>query len=99
MTLTTEEYKTNEKYFLTMLKLTKNYFWIDKGENFNLETGKMKPATLRGYVELSALVRRPFMDLFVELPNNTMGMSKETIWRMLDDINNPKPTKKRTQKK
>ena len=78
----------NEKWFINVIKNTnKVYFWIDQGESYNIiNHRKMKPATLKGYVELSAVVRRPFMDIFVELPDNTLGMTKEQIWATLGSI-------------
>tara|TARA_R110000868_G_scaffold109646_1_gene297904 strand:+ start:551 stop:811 length:261 start_codon:yes stop_codon:yes gene_type:complete len=78
----------NEKWFIGVIKNTnKMYYWIDKSESYNIiNHRKMKPATLKGYVELSAIVRRPFMDIFVELPDDTLGMSKEQIWATLGSI-------------
>ena len=86
--MNTEQRKVNEKWFINVIKNTnKVYFWIDQGEAYNIiNHRKMKPATLKGYVELSAVVRRPFMDIFVELPDNTMGMTREQIWATIDSI-------------
>ena len=84
---TSTRFQSNERYFLEMVnEKTKLYIWKDKMECFDMSSGKMKPYTLKGYVELSAIVRKPFMDLFVELPDNTMGMTKEQIWRTLQSI-------------
>ena len=86
--MNTEKRIVNEKYFISMIKVIDNfYMWKDKCEIFYIiNNKKMKPATLKGYVELSAIVRRPFMDIFVELPDDTMGMTKEQIWAKLNSI-------------
>jgi|Laugrespbdmm15sd_2_1035082.scaffolds.fasta_scaffold122051_1 hypothetical protein len=86
--MNTEQRIVNEKWFINVIKNTnKVYFWIDQGEAYNIINHRiMKPATLKGYVELSAVVRRPFMDIFVQLPDNTMGMTKEQIWATIDSI-------------
>ena len=61
--------------------------WKDKCESYTMSSGKMKPYTLKGYVELSQIVRKSFMETFVELPDDTMGMTKEQIWITLEAIN------------
>ena len=68
--LTIEKRKVNEKWFLNMIKnKTKFYMWIDTGNCYDLSSGKMKPHTLKGYVQLSQIVRKEFMMLFVEKPD------------------------------
>ena len=86
--MNTDKRIANEKWFISVIKNTnKVYFWIDQGESYNIiNNRKMKPTTLKGYVELSAIVRRQFMDIFVELPDNTLGMTKEQIWANLGSI-------------
>jgi hypothetical protein len=86
--MNTEKRIANEKHFIGMIKVIKNfYMWKDQCEIYYIiDNKKMKPATLKGYVELSAVVRRPFMDIFVELPDNTNGMSKEQIWKIINSL-------------
>jgi hypothetical protein len=65
----TEQCKANERYFLQMLQSNVKFFtWKDEGNCYDLSSGKMRPLTLKGYFELSVIVRPTFMKLFVIPP-------------------------------
>ena len=83
--MNTEQRKANEKHFLKYLKdKTKLYMWKDKGNCYDMSSGtKIKPLNLKGYVELSAIVRKPFMKLFVELPRD---WDEKKVWDIIDEI-------------
>jgi len=68
--LPVEQCKANEKYLLQMLQSNriKYYIWKDEGNCYDMSSGKMKPMTLKGYFELSEIVRPTFMKLFVISP-------------------------------
>jgi hypothetical protein len=84
--MNTEQRQANEKFFLQMIKnKTKLYMWKDQGECYDMSSGKMKPYTLKGYVELSAIVRKPFMKLFVELPTDG-DWDEEKVWKIIDAV-------------
>ena len=81
-----EQRKANEAHFLYYIKnKTKMYTWKDKGNIYDMSSGKMRPYSIKGYVELSAIVRRAFMDLFVELPNDA-DWNKERVWGIIAEI-------------
>jgi hypothetical protein len=76
----------NEKHFLLYIKNnTKLYMWKDMGNCYDMSSGKMKPFTLKGYVELSAIVRKPFMKLFVELPTDG-DWDEKKVWDIIDSL-------------
>jgi hypothetical protein len=84
--MNTEQRKSNEKYFLTLIKQkTQFYMWKDNANCYDLSSGKMKPLTLKGYVELSAIVRKGFMDLFVEMPTDG-DWDKDRVWEIINAI-------------
>ena len=70
MTITTEQRIKNEKHFLMYMKAkTKSYTWIDTANIYDMSSGrKIVPTTLKGFVELSGIVRREFAVLFIDLP-------------------------------
>jgi len=79
-----EQYKANEKYFLQMLmSRVMFYTWKDKCNTYDMSSGKMKPLTLKGYVELSEIVRRPFMNMFVILPE---GHDYNKVWETIHAV-------------
>ena len=81
-----EQRKANEAHFLYYIKnKSKIYMWKDTGNCYDMSSGKMRPYSLKGYVELSAIVRKPFMDLFVELPNDGVW-DKERVWQIIDAV-------------
>lgn len=84
MPLTPEQQKANERFYLKMvIAKTPFFIWKDQNELYSFSSGKMKPQTLKGYVELSATVSRPFMERFVECPD---GHNKDMVWVILDSI-------------
>ena len=67
--MSAEHRQANEEHFFQMIKnKIKLYMWADTGNIYDCSSGKMKPATLKGYEDLTTIVRRPFIDLFVEMP-------------------------------
>jgi hypothetical protein len=64
--MNTEQRKTNEKYFLSMMKITNQYTWADQMEIYDIVNGKMKPRTLRGYEALKKIVTPEFMFYYVK---------------------------------
>jgi hypothetical protein len=72
MGLTKQQKIANEKHFVGFLKMgVKNYMWIDKCEILDMSTGlKIKPKTLKGYIELAGITRKEFMDIFVDCPDD-----------------------------
>ncbi len=75
---------TNELYFKRMMNITKTYMWLDTGNIYDLNDNKMKPKTLKGYVDLSQIVRKEFMDKYVELPEGDFNKMK--IWKIINNI-------------
>lgn len=82
-----EQRKANEKYFLQLIKnKLKYYTWKDTGNVYDMSSGrKMKPLTMKGYVELSAIVRREFMEIFVEMPTDG-DWDKTKVWEIINSI-------------
>ena len=77
----------NEKHFIQWIKISKQYIWKDTGNIYIIiNNRKMKPTTLKGYVELAGIVRRQFMDIFVELPCGLEDLDKNKILNMVADI-------------
>jgi len=84
--MNTEQRKANEAHFLQYIKQgTKYYTWKDTGNVYDMSSGKMKPLTLKGYVELSAIVRKGFMDIFVELPTDGDWDIKK-VWEVINAV-------------
>jgi hypothetical protein len=71
MPLTNEQQKANEAYYLYCLKnKTELYVWRDTGNVYTMISGKIiQPATMKGFVELSAIVSRNFAKIFIDLPS------------------------------
>jgi len=73
----------NEKFFKNIISTCReNYLWIDKGHLFKVKNSeKIIPTTLEGYSDLSKIVRKSFMDTYVELPDSedsNMGKRKRS---------------------
>ena len=67
--LTIDEMKANEKHFLMYLKYKSNmYMWKNKGNVYDMSSGKIVPYTMKGFVELAGIVRMDFSKIFLELP-------------------------------
>ena len=67
--LTTIQMKANEKHFLMYVKYkTKMYMWKDKGNMYDMSSGKIVPHTMKGFVELAGIVSMDFCKIFLELP-------------------------------
>ena len=67
--LTTLQMKANETHFLFYLKhKSKMYMWKDNANVYDMSSGKIVPHTMKGFVELAAIVRMDFCKIFLELP-------------------------------
>jgi len=85
--MNTEQRKANERHFLFYLKnKTKMYCWKDTGNVYSMNTGKIVPATLKGYVELAGIVRKDFMNIFVDIPSDNCDWDMEKVWGIIDGI-------------
>jgi hypothetical protein len=70
-----------------MIKMAKCYIWKDTGNIYNIiGNRKMKPTTLKAYVELAGIVRRAFMEIFVELPDGLEDLDKVKILNIVADV-------------
>jgi hypothetical protein len=84
--MNTEQRQANEKYFVKFIHAkTKLYMWKDNGNCYDMSSGKIKPYTIKGYVELSAIVRKPFMKMFVELPTDG-DWDEKKVWDIIDAV-------------
>ena len=80
-----EERQANERFFLNMIQATNFFIWKDTGNCYDMSSGKMKPTSIKGYIELSLIVRKPFMKLFVELPADE-DWDEKRVWDIIDGI-------------
>jgi hypothetical protein len=71
MPMTLEQRKANEAHFTHFLKMkTKNYMWKDNGNAYDMSNGRtIKPQTMKGFVEISSIVRRGYAKIFIDLPD------------------------------
>jgi hypothetical protein len=77
---------TNEKFHDKMLNF-RMYMWKDTGNIYHIKDGKFCPDTLKGYVELAAIVSRDYMDEKVVFPrDNEMKMSKSAAWHLINQV-------------
>ena len=96
--MTETEYKANERYFIQMMRMTKMYTWIEKGNIYDMNGKKIQPTTLKAYVELAGIVRKPFMEMFVELPTDC-DWDKDKVWAILDELLKKEKTKSKSRSK
>ncbi len=63
--------KANDKYHLGMIKMkSKMYMWIEKGNIYDCSSGRsIKPATMKGFVELVGISSKDFARVFISLPD------------------------------
>ena len=84
--MNTEMKQTNEKWILSMSNC-KQWIWKETGNIYEFSTLekklKIKPTTLKAYIELSAIVRKPFMLIFVELPED---YDFDKVWNIIETI-------------
>lgn len=63
--------KANDKYHLGMIKMkSKMYMWVEKGNIYDCSSGRsIKPATMKGFVELVGISSKDFARVFISLPD------------------------------
>jgi hypothetical protein len=63
--------KANDKYHLGMIKMkSKMYMWMEKGNIYDCSSGRtIKPATMKGFVELVGISSKNFARVFISLPD------------------------------
>lgn len=63
--------KANDKYHLGMIKMkSKMYMWMEKGNIYDCSSGRsIKPATMKGFVELVGVSSKDFARIFISLPD------------------------------
>jgi len=66
-----QQLKANDQFHLKMIKMkTKNYMWKDEGNIYDCSSGRsIKPATMKGFVELVSISSKDFARLFISLPD------------------------------
>jgi hypothetical protein len=64
-TMNNHQKLANEKFFISIMRFGSIWFWPDMNESYKLIEGKFKPMTQRGYLELSKIVTRSFMEQYV----------------------------------
>lgn len=79
--MNTAQRKVNEKYFIQMMRITKIYTWVDTGNSYSMINNKMKPSTLKGYIDLSNIVSKEFMKTFVVAPDDFDDID---IWNIIN---------------
>jgi len=92
-----------ETFFANIIKETKDgahYFWLATKNVYRIINNKIKPLTVKGYNDLSDQVRKSFMDMYVELPNdeeNDVRITKIIKKKSDVDVNDPNFVKKYSQ--
>ncbi len=63
--------KANDQFHLGMIKMkTKMYMWMEKGNIYDCSSGRsIKPATMKGFVELVGISSKDFARVFISLPD------------------------------
>jgi|SaaInlV_125m_DNA_1040241.scaffolds.fasta_scaffold305791_1 hypothetical protein len=71
MTFTQQQLKANDQFHRGMIKMKcKNYCWIQKGNAYDCSSGRsIKPANMKGFVELVGISSKDFARLFISLPD------------------------------
>ena len=69
--MTPAELKSNDKFHLGMIKRkARMYMWIDRGNIYDCSSGcSIKPATMKGFVELVRVSSKFFARIFISLPD------------------------------
>ena len=70
-TLTAEQLKANDQHHLRLIKMKcPFYMWKDLGNMYDCSSGRsIKPADMKGFVELVGHSSKDFARLFIELPD------------------------------
>jgi len=65
-----ETIKANDKFHLRMIHMTNMYIWEENGNVYDMTSGRsIKPATMKGFVELVAISSKDFARIFISLPD------------------------------
>lgn len=69
--MTPAQLKGNDKFHLGMIKMkSKVYMWKDRGNLYDCSSGRsIKPATMKGFVELVGISSKNFARIFISLPD------------------------------
>lgn len=71
MTFTQQQLKANDQFHRQMIKMKCPYYmWKDKGNMYDCSSGRsIKPANMKGFVELVGISSKDFARLFISLPD------------------------------
>ena len=63
--------QANDKHFLSCIKMKMEcYMWKDNQNIYNMSSGRsIKPATMKGFVELCGITTKGFAKIFIDLPD------------------------------
>ena len=63
--------KANDNFHLGLIKMkSKMYMWKDNGNIYDCSSGRsIKPATMKGFVELVGISSKNFARIFISLPD------------------------------
>lgn len=69
--MTPAQLKSNDTFHLGMIKMkSKVYMWKDRGHIYDCSDGRsIKPATMKGFVELVSISSKDFARIFISLPD------------------------------
>ena len=69
--MTPAQLKSNDTFHLGMIKMkSKMYMWKDRGHIYDCSDGRsIKPATMKGFVELVSISSKDFARIFISLPD------------------------------
>ena len=71
MPVSLQHQQANDKYFLSCIKMKMEcYMWKDNQNIYNMSSGRsIKPATMKGFVELCGITTKGFAKIFIDLPD------------------------------
>ena len=69
--MTPAQLKSNDTFHLGMIKMkSKVYMWKDRGHIYDCSDGRsIKPATMKGFVELVSISSKDFARIFISMPD------------------------------
>ena len=78
--MTPAQLKSNDTFHLGMIKMkSKVYMWKDRGHIYDCSDGRsIKPATMKGFVELVSISSKDFARIFISLPDKVDFPLKDT---------------------
>ena len=71
MPITVQQQAANDRHFRQCIKAkTQMYLWKDNGNAYSMSSGRsVKPATMKGFIELCGITSRNFAKIFIDLPD------------------------------